>query len=642
MKIRNLQIRNYRSLRDVTIYPEDILALVGRNNSGKSNVINALQLFFSASTRLVDRECFHYHATDEPIEILVTFQDLTGWEREQFRPWMVDDQLTVGRQIACKDDESYEITHLALVKAPEPEWLRQDLISGKRIDEWWGSRDQLTVGGLDFAERLGTTRPTVAAWKTAAQTFADDHADQIPWVQEMRENPKGYPNVLKGALPEFIHVPAVRDITQEAKVGRTNPFGQLINSVLARIPDDQKEAVAAHLDQLQMLLNRSEDAQRIAEIGAIEARLNELMSELMECDIEIEMAIPQLPDIFAGAKIVADDGTRTAIETKGHGLQRSMIFTILRAYAELINAEKAGGQARHRSTLFAIEEPELYLHPQCQRTFMSVLREIAGGTDQVIYSTQSSLFVDIAYFDEICIMRREKRDGNYQSYATQLLMSDMLQDLKARTGFDAPEEGIREHYSHAFNPMINEGFFADKVAIVEGPSEQYSLPIYADALGYNLDRNNVSAVHCDGKGQIDRLLRVFNGFHMPTYVWFDGDKDKKDASARDKTLELLELLGDPVESIEDVQTNVTATYAVLEYDFERTLGDELQEYDSLVQKAAETLGPCGKPLKHRFIASRLRERICKGEAPEKVLPGTVVQIVQKLKEVPYTHSMLHA
>lgn len=33
------------------------------------------------------------------------------------------------------------------------------------------------------------------------------------------------------------------------------------------------------------------------------------------------------------------------------------------------------------------------------------------------------------------------------------------------------EEGIREQYSHAFNPMITEGFFADKVVIVEG-SEQ--------------------------------------------------------------------------------------------------------------------------------------------------------------------------
>jgi|GEM_PF-4360326 len=117
----------------------------------------------------------------------------------------------------------------------------------------------------------------------------------------------------------------------------------------------------------------------------------------------------------------------------------------------------------------------------------------------------------------------------------------MIEDLEERKGVDATEEGIREQYSHAFNPMINEGFFADKVVIVEGPSEQYALPIYADALRYNLNRNNISVVNSDGKGQMDRLLRVFNGFKIPTYIWFDGDKSNTDKAVTDKTMELLEL-----------------------------------------------------------------------------------------------------
>ena len=202
--------------------------------------------------------------------------------------------------------------------------------------------------------------------------------------------------------------------------------------------------------------------------------------------------MPQLREVFGKAKIYADDGVRTTIETKGHGMQRSMIFTILRAYAELAHVQKAGEKAEERTTIFAIEEPELYLHPQSQRTLMSVFREIASGRDQVIYSTQSSIFVDISHFDHICIMRREKRDESYESYPTQLSISTMIEDLKARKGVDATEEGIREQYSHVFNPMINEGFFADKVVIVEGPSEQYALPIYGDGIGYDLD---LSLIH---------------------------------------------------------------------------------------------------------------------------------------------------
>jgi len=237
-------------------------------------------------------------------------------------------------------------------------------------------------------------------------------------------------------------------------------------------------------------------------------------------------------------------------------------------------------------------------------------------------------------------MRRENEEESYESYPTQLLMSAMIEDLKARKGVEAAEEGIREQYYHAFNPMINEGFFADKVVIVEGPSEQYALPIYADTLGYNLDRNNISVVHLDGKGQMDRLLRVFNGFKIPTYMWFDADKKSENEEVKDKTLELLELLGTPIEKIEHIETKVSDKYAILEYDFEETLKDELVDYEVFLQQAAKTLGPSGKPLKHRFIANTLKRRVDNGESPEEILPKTIIEIVKKIKESSYSSSIL--
>ena len=199
---------------------------------------------------------------------------------------------------------------------------------------------------------------------------------------------------------------------------------------------------------------------------------------------------------------------------------------------------------------------------------------------------------------------------------------------------------MREQYSHAFNLMINEGFFADKVVIVEGPSEQYALPIYADCLKYDLNRRNVSVVHSDGKGQMDRLLRVFNGFNIPTYLWFDGDKGNEDKAVTDKTLELLELLGERVEKIEDVKTKTSDRYTILEYTLEELLKEELADYEELSQQAAKALGPSGKPLKHRFVAEQLRRRVTEGKPVEEALPKTIIEIIESIKASSYSGGIL--
>jgi len=641
MKISKIEISNYRSLKEVTIYPKNLLALIGRNNSGKSNILKALQLFFDGGVKLVNEEVFYNHEAANPINITVTFEDLSEWEKDQFAPWLEGEKLIVGRKYSCSGTDTYTVTTLAIKSVPDVEWLLEDNINGENIKRWWSQKGLLQINGCNFVGFVGGTKPNVGTWKEKAKEFIEEYKDAIPFCLKEIENPKGYPGVLKGALPEFIYVPAVRDISDEAKVSRYSPFGQLINSILEKISQEQKDVISKGIKEVEKLLNRGSD-DRVKEIKEIEDKLNQLISEIMECDIEIEMAFPKLREVFGGATLYANDGVRTKIEAKGHGLQRSVIFTILRAYAELSHIIKAGEQAEQRSTIFAIEEPELYLHPQLQRTLMGVFRDISKGRDQIIYSTQSNLFVSVSNFDEICIMRREKREGALQSVPTQLSINDLIEDLKIRKGIEATEYGIREQYAHVFDDNINEGFFADKVVIVEGDSEKYSLPLYAKAVGYDLDRNNISIVHADGKGQMDRLLRIFNGFKIPTFLWFDGDKNKEDKEIKKKTMELLELLDYKLESIEDLETLVKNNFAVLEEDYEKLLELEIENYKTLVEDCKKEIGPSGKPLKHKYVATQLCSLIVDdGKSPQDILPSTVLSIIEKIKELKYNGSILY-
>lgn len=614
------------------------MALVGQNNSGKSNVLKALELFFKVSKSMVTKDLFYMR--DESLKIVITlfFNDLTPWEKNQFSPWMCDEKLIVSREITLSED-SPTIDTYAFKNLPEPEWLQEEQINGTKINEWWQNKDSLVIDDLDFTDELGSSKPSVGNWKSIAAEFLEKHSDKIPFKINKIKNPRGYDGVLKGALPEFIYIPAVRDVTDEAKVGKTNPFGQLINSIFDKISDDSKEDISTQLKSVEIQLNSSSD-DSLDEIKEIEGELNTIMSDFMDCKIDIRVTVPQLRDIFNKVEICADDGIRTNIDEKGHGMQRSMIFTILRAYAELSNRKKAEDKAHERSTLFAIEEPELYLHPQSQRTLMSVLKEISEGNDQVVYSTHSNLFVDITYFDDICIMRLDKEDGNHQSYPTQLQVSALIEDLKARKGVDGTDEGMRELHFHAFNEMINEGFFASKVVIVEGDSEKYALPIYADAYDYNFDRNNIAIVHSHGKGPMDRLYRIFNGLGIPTYLIFDGDKTNKDKEIKEKTKELLDLLGNPITDIKQLETTVSHNYAVFEEYLEKTLETEIDEYKAFCDEAGKRIKPIEKPLRNKFIANELKLKIDNGESNVEILPKTILEIIDRIEEVSYADCIL--
>ncbi|MCH6255588.1 ATP-dependent endonuclease [Puniceicoccaceae bacterium K14] len=650
MKLNKICIQNFKSCKNITLELGDLHALVGSNNAGKSTILKALDFLFNPSTRSLNEDSFWNRDTSLEIRVEAEFFELTEWETESLSGCLDGESFVVARTAKMGAEDSagdsddteskIKIGQEYRKQIPEVEWLRDSAISGTRIAEWWKDKDQLKIGEHDFAIQLGSTKPAVGAWKGFAEKFIEDHKDQIPMKSDWIANPKGYANVLKKTLPFFVLVPAVRDIGDESKGTKSSPFGKLLYAVIDSVADDKKKEIDLMLKNLALQMNRSGGEKRVEPIKKAEDRLNTLLGDFFkDVDLEIEFEAPTLETILTSPKLFVNDGFRNAIENKGHGLQRAVIFTILRRYAEFMAED--GDKDSHRSIFLAVEEPELYMHPLAQRTIRSVFKALADQSAQVMYSTHSSLLVDVSYFDEVIRLETEiGSNGDRSSTAYQLSVQELIDDVVSRNPNlkeKISEQSIRDLYSHAYNPRRSEGFFATKIILVEGATEEYSLPIYANAIeGLNLDSQGISVVECGGKGPMDRLYRIFNELRIPCYLLFDYDTGNSDAEIIKKSKELLSLCG--YDESEPASVIVEGNFSCFKQTWEKDLAPEIADAASLKTEAKQFLGlgkSSGKPLIARYTARKLVEKT----PPE--IPPTIEKMLRKAVQVSWGKTCLH-
>src|ERR1039458_4357124 len=94
MILKNAHIKNFRSLRDVSVSFQNQTAILGGNGAGKSTILKALDRFYGPSTT-VALDDFFGNDVDAPIEIGLTFTDLNDAEREIFGSRIVSNELNV-------------------------------------------------------------------------------------------------------------------------------------------------------------------------------------------------------------------------------------------------------------------------------------------------------------------------------------------------------------------------------------------------------------------------------------------------------------------------------------------------------------------------------------------------------------------
>lgn len=260
---------------------------------------------------------------------------------------------------------------------------------------------------------------------------------------------------------------------------------------------------------------------------------------------------------------VIENNFRINATELGGGFQNALVIAIMKSFEE----------RKKQGAIFLIEEPEMFLHPQMQRSLYKTIRNI-GKTNQVIYITHSPHFVTIPEFDEIRIISKGK-DG------TQIVQSSLPPDPK-----------LKEKFRKELDPERNELFFAKKLLIVEGDTEKLALPEYAKRAKADIDRNGGTIIEVGGKRNIFDFVELALSLQIPVGFIYDKDSSDFGKDQKDKEKEYNEML--------DNYTKKGVSVWQLDRNYETKLREEFGE--AAYQKYCNQYGGYSKAVRARMFA----------------------------------------
>ena len=646
MLIQEVHVKNFRSILDESLPCESLTALVGRNSSGKSSFLSAIELFYDPSAK-VTREDYYSEDTSQDIEIAVTFAGLSPDAGEFFSAYLDNDLLTVVRTFSFAEGRKSGTYHGMRQQNPDFACVRNAGSNTGIRNKYNEIRKEAKYSFFPAASSAANVLTALAEWE-------NKNPDQC---SRMRDDGQffGFTQVGQGYLgrhTKFIRVPAVRDAQEDATEKRGSYVTEIMDLVVRSVLANRKD-LSDFRQRTQTEYKEIIDPEKLTELKSLQSELSDTLGIYVP-NASVAISWSEVADIsipLPEAQVrLWEDGYESAVERTGHGLQRAFIVTMLQhlVAARLAKTPAEEGASTEvepqeveetylPSLVLAIEEPELYQHPSRQRHFASVLRKLASEptrgvvkNTQVIYTTHSPLFVGLDRFQQIRVLRKVSGESG-KAKVTRLKQADMeriaeeLWKAQGSQGAKYTADTLAPRLHSVMTPWVNEGFFADTVVLVEGEDDRAAILGMARFMGYDCDSMGITVVPCSGKTNLDRPLVIFRQLDIPVYVIWDGDHGAKD-SKPEGNKSILRLLGQPEEDWPDFVGNSSACFKVnLEKTLESELGKDL--FECLLTTSREELGIAKA---HALKNPAVIQRIIEGAACDSKVSKSLQDIVNNI------------
>lgn len=500
MKVESVLIRNFRLLKDLRLDLEKDLSLVlGKNNSGKTSILSALDKFINQSeNKKISSDDFNISYKEEIKKLIESPNELT---EEDFNKDIKG--ITLRLIVSYSDEDDFEnISKLMMDLDPDNNYLILGYDYSLHFNEYQFFRSDFRVFKKEEQRKL---KESVEKEKTKPEkerklyrvkgfdsffklyhdkyfhfkkkSIACDYKNKVIFEKQFIDLDNSSTKVNLKNVINFKYISARRNVTnKEADKTLSSQTSQIYER------SEKNEEDTKSIDEFRETLIETDETLTNVYTSLFEKIVGKVEKfggiKKGESVIKVISSLERKELLKGNTTVIYEhDGTNTLPEFyNGLGYMNliSMIFEIEILLQEF---KRSKDEKPADINLLFIEEPEAHTHPQMQYVFIANIKSLleegivkSGCKDkklQYIISTHSSHIVsNCKDFNSIKYLKKESQNS---------IKSKNLKDLENEY-LEAGEEQNYRFLKQYLTLSRSELFFADKAIFIEGDTERILLP----------------------------------------------------------------------------------------------------------------------------------------------------------------------
>lgn len=435
MKLHSIKLKNFRSYKEETeIKIDDLTVFVGKNDIGKSTVLEALDIFFNDGKGdyvvKLDKDDINKTALGEgnkDIFITAVFTDLPdSITIDATNPTTFENEYLLNSSDRLEIIKKYPNAGAAkvFIKSNHPTNPKCSDLLLKKIAEYKKiikdesiECDNLTINAVMRS----------AIWNH----FQNDLQLQEVEIDTSKEDAKNIWEKIQTYLPLYC-------LFQSDRKNSDND---------SEVQDPLKKAVSQILADQEVIAMFEDIAQRVS--VHLNAVSDATLAKLREMNPDIANSLnPIIPtasalkwvDVFKNVSISGDENI--PINKRGSGVKRLILLNFFRA-----EAERRLQSGNSQSIIYAIEEPETSQHTDHQRLLVKAFKELSqADKTQVLLTTHSSVVVKGLEFGNLRLINKEEENKSISEVLPSQLPYPSLNEINYIAFKDLTDEYHNELY----------------------------------------------------------------------------------------------------------------------------------------------------------------------------------------------------